>query len=340
MKINNKILIDQRKSAAKKRIGFTSSFPIEIVFAAGKIPVDLNNIFVSGNAIKFIEKAEYAGYPRNICSWIKGMYDVVLSSGIKTVIGVVEGDCSNTHSLMATLEDKGIEIIPFSFPFSKNREELEKEISKLESIFEVNHSQVLEFKNRLDRIRKKLIILDEMTYKENKVTGLENHLWLVNSSDFNGNPDDFEARLDQFLIEAKKRKSLEFEFRIAFLGVPPIISDLYDFLLENKTNVVFNEIQRQFSMPYLEENISDQYLKYTYPYSIFDRIEDIQIELKKRKIDAVISYAQSFCHRQIDNILLKKYIDLPILTIEGDQPGELDARTKLRIESFLDMLRM
>jgi len=92
-------------------------------------------------------------------------------------------------------------------------------------------------------------------------------------------------------------------------------------------------------MPYLEENLVDQYLKYTYPYSIFDRLEDIKIEIEKRKLDAVISYSQSFCHRQIDNILIKKYVDVPVLTIEGDQPGELDARTKLRIESFLDMLR-
>ena len=339
MNKNNLIRINPRKSAANK-IGFTSSFPVEVVFASGLIPVDLNNIFITGNAKQYIENAEYSGYPRNICSWIKGIYDVVISSDIKTVIGVVEGDCSNTHSLMATLMDKGIEVIPFSFPFGKNRDELEKEIFKLESVFKVKHSDVLKIKQRLDKIRKKLIILEEMTFKENKITGLENHLWLVNSSDFNGNPDEYEKRLDQFLMEAKKRKSLDFEFRFAFLGVPPIISDLYDFLLENKANVVFNEIQRQFSMPYLEENIVDQYFKYTYPYSIFDRIKDIQIELKKRKVGAVISYAQSFCHRQIDNILLKKYIDLPILMIEGDQPGELDARTKLRIESFLDMLRM
>jgi len=325
---------------AKNKVGFTSSFPIEVVYAAGQIPVDLNNIFITGNAKKFIEIAEYAGYPRNICSWIKGMYNVVLSSAIKTVIGVVEGDCSNTHSLMATLADKGIEVIPFSFPFDKNREDLEKEIFKLEKYFQVKHPDVLKTKTRLDKIRKKLIKLDELTFPENKVTGLENHFWLVNSSDFNGNPDDFEKRLDEFLLEVEKRKPLDFDFSFAFLGVPPIISDLYDFLLENKVNVVFNEIQRQFSMPYLEEDIFTQYLKYTYPYSIYDRLNDIQTELKKRKVDAVISYAQSFCHRQIDNILLKKYIDLPLLTIEGDQPGELDARTKLRLESFLDMLRM
>lgn len=320
-------------------IGFTSSFPVEIIYAAGHKPVDLNNIFISGNAKKYVEDAEFEGYPRNICSWIKGMYSVVLSSHIDAVIGVVEGDCSNTQSLMATLKDKEIKIIPFSFSYNKNRQELEREISKLEKYFGVEHSQVLEVKERLDQIRKKLVYLDKLTYKESKVTGQENHLWLVNSSDFNGDPDDFENRLDQFVLEAENREPLKFNFRFGFLGVPPIISDLYDFLLKNGANVVFNEIQRQFAMPYLEEDLTQQYLKYTYPYSVFDRLEDIKTEIKKRKLDAVISYSQSFCHRQIDNILLKKYIDIPFLTIEGDQPGELDARTKLRIESFLDMLR-
>ncbi len=320
-------------------IGFTTSFPVEIIYAAGHKPVDLNNIFITGNAKKYVEDAEFIGYPRNICSWIKGMYSVVLSSEIDAVIGVVEGDCSNTQSLMATLKDKDIEIIPFSFSYNKNRQELKREITKLEEYFNVPHSKVMEVKMRLDRIRKKLIYLDELTYKENKVTGLENHFWLVNSSDFNGDPDNYENRLDQFVLEAENRESLKFNFRLGYLGVPPIITDLYYFLLENDANVVFNEIQRQFAMPYMEEDLTDQYLKYTYPYTVFDRLEDIKVEIKKRKLDAVISYSQSFCHRQIDNMLLKKYIDIPFLTIEGDQPGDLDARTSLRIESFLDMLR-
>jgi len=321
------------------KIGFTTSFPVEVVFAAGHIPIDMNNIFVTGNAADFVEQAEFNGYPRNICSWIKGMYSVALSSGIDSVIGVVEGDCSNTHSLMSTLMDKDIEVISFSFSHNKDRKKIADEIDKLEQYFKVKHSKVLEVKSRLDKIRKKLIRLDELTYKDHKVTGLENHLWLVNSSDFNGDPDDFEKRLDEFILEAEEREPIKTDFRFGFLGVPPIITDFYDFLLEHNVNIVFNEIQRQFSMPYLENDIVDQYLHYTYPYTIFDRLKDIQTEIKKRKLDAVISYSQSFCHRQIDNILIKKYIDIPVLTIEGDQPGKLDARTKLRIESFLDMLK-
>ncbi len=320
------------------KVGFTTSFPVEVVFAAGHIPIDLNNIFVTENPASYVEIAEFDGYPRNICSWIKGMYGVVLKNKIKTVIGVVEGDCSNTHSLMETLSEQGVKVIPFSFPYSKDYESLDFEIRKLEKQFGVSRDETSKMKKRLDKIRKKLILLDELSYKENLVTGFENHIWLVSSSDFNGNPDKFERELDDFLLEIEKRKPIEFEKRFGFLGVPPIIFDIYDFLLENNANVVFNEIQRQFAMPYLEEDIVTQYLKYTYPYTVYDRLQDINSEIEKRNLDGVISYVQSFCHRQIDNIILKKRIEIPVLTVEGDQPGNLDARTKLRIESFLDML--
>ena len=322
------------------KIGFTTSFPVEVLYAAGVKPIDLNNIFITGNAQQYVDEAEFKGYPRNICAWIKGLYSVALEESFDAIIGVVEGDCSNTHSLMATLQDAGKKVVSFSFPFDKNPKKLMQEIEKLEHYFNVDHKSVLQIKVKLDKIREKLVYLDFLTYSEGKITGAENHFWLVNSSDFMGNPIPFEQELDSFLHEAKIREPFKKEIRLAYLGVPPIITDIYDFLWEQDANVVFNEIQRQFAMPYLKKNLIDQYLAYTYPYSIFDRLKDIQSELKKRKVDGVISYAQSFCHRQIDAIILKKYIDLPMLNLEGDRPGKLDARSKIRIESFLDMIRL
>lgn len=322
------------------RVGFTSTIPVEIIYAAGHTPIDLNNVFVSGKPQKMVEEAEFEGYPRNICSWIKGMYSVAKQSELDCLIGITEGDCSNTHSLMATLDETNIDIINFSYPYDKNYIKLENEIIRLESVFNVSRKKVLEMKKRLDLIREKISFLDKLTYIENKVTGFENHLWLVNSSDFNSDPDLYEKELDEFLLEAKERKPLDFDLRFAFLGVPPIITDLYDFLLEMNVNVVYNEIQRQFSMPSFKKGFIEQYLDYTFPYTVFDRVKDIREQLTIRNIDGVISYTQAFCHRQIDNIILKKKITLPFMSVEGDQPGKIDARTKLRIESFLDMIRI
>lgn len=261
-----------------------------------------------------------------------------MTSGIDELVGVVEGDCSNTHSLMSIIKDQGIPVSSFSFPYNRDQVSLKKEIISFSRHYNVSWQRLTQMKEELDAIRVKLKKLDELTYLDNKVTGFENHLWLVSSSDFNGDYMIFDQELDKFLKEVESRQPRKKELRLAFLGVPPILDDIYQTFEDLGARVVYNEVQRQFSMPYLENDIVNQYLRYTYPYDIEFRIQDILIELKQREIDAVISYTQSFCHRQIDNILLKKNIDLPILLIEGDKPGKLDERTKLRIESFLEMI--
>jgi len=50
-----------------KRIGFTTSFPVEVVFAAGHTPVDLNNIFVEGDSATHVRNAELKGFPHHLC---------------------------------------------------------------------------------------------------------------------------------------------------------------------------------------------------------------------------------------------------------------------------------
>jgi benzoyl-CoA reductase/2-hydroxyglutaryl-CoA dehydratase subunit BcrC/BadD/HgdB len=320
-----------------KRIGFTTSLPVEVLFAAGHTPIDLNNIFLTQDAEKHVHKAEIKGFPRTICTWIKGNFNAALSSNLDEVVGVVQGDCSNGHSLLDIISEEGLPIYRFSFPPLRCAEELDKEISRLEEHYGVSRRETLQVKLRLDEIRKKLITLDEWTWQERLISGKENHLWLVNSSDFNGNPDKYEEELDAFLALAAKRDPLPTKLRLAYLGVPPIYKNIYDAITELGGDVIFNEVQRQFAMPYLESDIIQQYLIYTYPYSVYDRLQDIGIELSKRSIEAVISYTQSFCHLQIDNILLKKHIDLPFLTLEGDQPEDIDPRTLLRLESFFEV---
>ncbi|HRY83325.1 MAG TPA: 2-hydroxyacyl-CoA dehydratase [Candidatus Cloacimonadota bacterium] len=320
-----------------KTIAFTTSFPVEVVFAAGHKPLDLNNVFVTGNAPEHVYNAELKGFPRTICSWIKGNYHAAHSIKADEVLGVVQGDCANSQSLLEILAEDGFKIWHFSFPPERDRAELDREIRKLEEHYGVSRSQTQKAKQRLDQIRLKLAELDRWTWKEGLVSGLENHYWLVNSSDFQGDPDRFEEELDQFMKTAARRDPFKPRLRLAYLGVPPIYKDLYDTLHKLGGEIVFNEVQRQFAMPTLQEDILDQYLLYTYPYSIRERLEDIKTQLSLRKIEAVVSYTQSFCHLQIDNILLKRHIPLPFLTLEGDQPEAVDSRTLLRLESFMEV---
>jgi benzoyl-CoA reductase/2-hydroxyglutaryl-CoA dehydratase subunit BcrC/BadD/HgdB len=141
-----------------------------------------------------------------------------------------------------------------------------------------------------------------------------------------------------FLKKAKARPAREGLLPLAFVGVPPIVSGLHGFFEESGARVVFNEVQRQFTMPGQAESLTEQYLRYTYPYSFFERLEDIRRETVRRRVRGVVHYVQSFCFRQIEDILLRKEIGLPVLTLEGDMPGPLDGRTRIRIQAFIEML--
>jgi benzoyl-CoA reductase/2-hydroxyglutaryl-CoA dehydratase subunit BcrC/BadD/HgdB len=324
-----------------KRVAMTTSIPVEVIFGANCVPVDLNNVFINHeNPLHLIGRAEKAGFPHTVCAWIKGIFGVLLEDAdLNTVVAVTQGDCSNTHALMDVLTVKGKEIVPFEFPYDRNYSILSSHIESLINRFNTGWEQAMEAKKRLDAIRRKLVVLDELTWRENKVSGLDNHLFLVSSSDFNSNPEKFEKELDEFLERAEKRVAYQDQIRLGYVGVPPIFSGLYEYLETLGARVVFNEIQRQFSMPYLVDNLVEQYLLYTYPYGIFSRLQDIQDAIETRKIDGIIHYTQSFCFRQIQDIVLREKVKIPILTLEGENPGILDDRTKTRIETFVDMLR-
>ncbi len=320
-------------------IGLTSTIPVEIVFAAGLKPVDLNNVFVSSDRPgKLITQAESAGFAPNICAWIKGIYSTVINHNVKRVIAVTGGDCSNTVALAEVLTRRGVEIIPFNYPPGQDRDLLMAQMEKLRRALSATWSDIRAAKRRLDRIRKKLIELDRLTFQENVVSGFENHLFLVSSSDFKSDPDQFERELDEFLVSVEHRKGKKEEVRLGFLGVPPIFNDFYDRIESLGGRVVFNEIQRQFSMPYEDEDIVEQYLRYTYPYDMKGRIEDIKRACTERNLDGLIHYTQTFCFRQIYDIILRESISVPILTLEGDRPGGIDSRTAIRIETFIEML--
>jgi benzoyl-CoA reductase/2-hydroxyglutaryl-CoA dehydratase subunit BcrC/BadD/HgdB len=100
-----------------KKIGITTTVPVEILIAAGYEPVDLNNVLVGeADPGRLINIAERAGFPLNCCSWIKGIYGVCLDRGIQDVICVTSGDCSNTIMLRETLKLRGINAMAFAYP--------------------------------------------------------------------------------------------------------------------------------------------------------------------------------------------------------------------------------
>ena len=320
-------------------IGITSTIPVEIVLAAGLRPMDLNNVFInSSKPERLISQAESTGFSHNICAWIKGIYSIVINHDVKKVLAVTGGDCSNTIALAEILARRGVEIIPFDYPLDRNGDLLRTQMERLSISLSTSWSDVQASRLRLKRIRDKLRELDRLTFVDNVVTGFENHLFLVGSSDFRSDPDLFESDLDDFLIKAGKREPRKNEIRLGYLGVPPIFSDLYEYIESMGGRVVFNEVQRQFSIPYDNEDIVKDYLDYTYPYDAGGRIEDIKRAIKERRLDGLIHYTQTFCYRQLYDIILRENLKIPILTLEGDRPGRIDSRTGIRIEAFIEML--
>jgi len=325
-----------------KRMGITTTVPIEVVLAAGYTPVDLNNVLVAdSDPGRLITIAERAGFPLNCCSWIKGIYGVALECGSKDVLCVTSGDCSNTVMLMETLKLKGINAMPFAYPDRPDAAQMQKALEALAATLGTTLKAAEKMRKELQPARDLALKLDELTWQDNIVSGQENHLWLVSASDFNSDYRKYEKELTALVEKCANRPAYpQSETRLAYIGVPPIFArELYSFIESEGARVVFNEVQRQFAMPSPGASLAEQYSSYTYPYSIHERITDIKTEIEKRRIDGVIHYVQAFCHRGIGDIVFRDAIDRPVLTLEGNADFSLNNHVKTRIEAFLDMIQ-
>src|SRR4030042_6034787 len=324
-----------------KKIGITTTVPVEVLIAAGYPPLDPNNILVSPpDPTRFITIAERAGFPLNCCAWIKGIYGVCLDSNIEDVLCVTSGDCSNTIMLMEVLKLKGKNAMPFAYPERPDKEQMRKALEKLASEFDTTLKAAEKVRRELQPARNLALKLDELTWQDNKGSGWENHLWLISTSDFNGDYPEYQRELQALLDKCSQRQPYPAdEIRVGYIGVPSVFArEFYYYVEKHGARGVFNEVQRQFAMPGRGKSLAAQYTDYTYPYSINERLADIKTELRKRRIDGVVHYVQAFCHRGIGDIVMRSAIDPPVLTLEGNADFFLNGHVKTRIEAFLDMI--
>jgi len=325
-----------------KRIGITTTVPIEVLLAAGYLPVDLNNLFITDpSPERLVGAAERAGFPLNCCSWIKGIYGACLDEGIDTVLCVTTGDCSNTVMLMEVLRLKGVKVIPFAYPDQPDLYRMQDALEGLASAVGTTLAAAGEYRGRLEPGRRLALKLDEITWKQGLTTGWENHVWLISTSDFNQDPEQYRRDLQELIDACRKRRAHPgTELRLGYIGVPAVYGrDLYPYVEGRGARVVYNEVQRQFAMPEPGDSLADQYTHYTYPYSIYDRVRDIQAQIAQRRLDGIVHYVQSFCHRGIGDIVFRHILKVPVLTLEGNNEFFLTSQVKTRIEAFIDMLQ-
>jgi len=321
-------------------VGITTTVPVEVIYAAGFVPCDLNNVFITDpDPLALIADAHEHGFPANMCAWIKGIYGTCRKLGIRRLVGVSEGDCSNTHALLEVLSTEGVDVIGFGYPYDRDAAELARRIERFARRFGTTLDEAERARAPLNEARRIAHAIDELTWRDGKVSGSENHLWLIRTSDFGGDPARYVREAAAFLQEARSRPPSPGGVRLGLIGIPPIADDLYDRLERLGARIVFNEFQRQFSMPALNLSLVQQYAHYTYPYDVFFRVADIRREVARRNLVGLVHYVQSFCFRRVQDRIIRELLDVPILTVEFDTPGPVDARTMTRLEAFIEMLQ-
>ncbi|MHC4915717.1 MAG: 2-hydroxyacyl-CoA dehydratase family protein [Planctomycetota bacterium] len=323
------------------RIGITTTIPVEVVFAAGLVPVDLNNIFITSPAPReLVEEAEARGLPRSSCAWLKGVYTAARRAGIDRVIGVVHGDCSGTQALLELLASEGLETVPFAYPVSRDPDLVLNAITDFAGRLGVSLEDADAWRVRLLSHRRMLAELDEALVAGRAVTGAEAHAWMVSSSDFRGDPEDYGRELRAFLDALSDRPLPSPATPVALAGVPPIAGDFFEVAESVGLRIAYNEVPAEFTMMHSPHmSLQHIYCNYSYPYDAEYRLARLAAEIARREARGVIHYLQTFCHRQIGARLLRERLPLPVLELECDRPGRLDSAARGRLESFAEMLR-
>jgi len=189
------------------KIGITTTVPTEVLLAAGYQPVDLNNVFITDpNPERLVNIAEKAGFPLNCCSWIKGIYGVGMDYGIKTVLCVTTGDCSNTIMLMDVLKLKGLKVISFAYPDQPDSQRMQRVLQTLSETLGTTLEAANRIRDELKPSRNLALKLDRLTWRQGLVSGWENHLWLVSTSDFNQDHRKYQQHLQKLLAECHQRQ--------------------------------------------------------------------------------------------------------------------------------------
>lgn len=324
-----------------RRVGLFSTIPLEIVLAAGLRPLDVNNAFVgAADPRGLLDRSEATGLPRTLCAWTRGLYAATLELGLPRILVVTEGDCSANRAMAELLRDRGIDVIPFRYPLADRSaagvaaalEELAGRLGTTRAAAEVVRGDLAPVRAALDR-------LDRLTWKEGRLSGGDNHRWLVSASDLGGgDPVAFLGALEA-AIAAAPEAPISSGPRLGLFGVPPALTDLHEAVAKAGAQIVFNEVASDFAMLSPGADLAEQYRRYAYPYGVEARTARAAAEADRRGVDAWLVYDQSFCHHNLEAPAVDRLLSgRPRLHLEGDAPGPVAGRDRIRLEAFVRTL--
>ena len=325
-----------------RRVGLFSTVPLEILLAAGLRPLDVNNAFVGhAEPRTLLDRAEAAGLPRTLCAWTRGLYATTLALGLRRIVVVTAGDCSANRAMAELLRDQGVDVIPFRYPLADRTAAgvgaaLRDFAAALGTTLEAAEAR----REELVPLRAALERLDRLTWEEGRIPGGENHRRLVSSSDLGGgDAARFLAEIEAAIQGAPGRPEAMGGPRLGLFGVPPALSDLHEAVETAGAQIVFNEVASDFAMIPPAPNLVEQVRRYAYPYGVAARGARAIREAERRGVEAWIVYDQAFCHHALETPAVDRLLGArPRLHLEGDVPGPVAGRDRIRIEAFVRTL--
>ena len=308
----------------QKKIAITALVPPELIFACNGEPFDVNNVIPGSKK-----------YPRNkLCAWT-AIWQEMLSKreiDIGSLIVVAGGDCHNALVDGQKVAMSGIPTHFFFYPFDGDPDYLESQLYKLSDFLgnvgsPEKPGQIRELKKLGQKIDKKRA--------DGKISAGDAFRIMISFSDLMGDLDKFKE-----VISSTKERKIDLGNRVALIGVPPIFHDFHDVARALGLAVVFDELPFEFirhsgtDIP----GIARDYCNYTFSRPLDFRIKFLQKELEKRKVDGIIHYTQFACHHMLEDEIMRSNLDYPMLTIQGDLPGNTPEQIKLRLEAFRELL--
>lgn len=305
-------------------VGITALVPPELIFACGKKPCDINN-FVPDSTLQPNSK---------LCAWTAIWRDMILRNELPLdcLVVVAGGDCHNALVDGQKVALKGLRTFYLFYPFEDEPDYLKEQFVEL-SLFlgEIQNPKLFE---KVSKVKKKGLDLDKKR-TEGNVSARKAFEVMVSLSDLRGDISLFED-----LLENVNEENIDYTSRVALIGVPPIYPDFHEVLSSFGLHVVYDELPYEFAR-LSGRNIDDlarNYCNYTFARNLKFRLDFLEKELEKRKIDGVIHYTQYACHHLLEDDILRDRLDYPFLTIQGDLPGRTPKQVKLRLEAFSEML--
>ena len=325
----------------ENRIGIFSTVPVEVIFAAGLVPVDLNNLFVAHrDPGMLLRQADVLGLPRNSCAWTRGLFGATVAYDFRRVVSVPRGDCSNNAAMAGLLTQRGVRVVEFNFPIAgpDRQGQMAVELERFRDEFDVSEAKVNRSFESIRPVRELLARIDRANWEEGRVPGSVARACLLRSTDMGGNPRLFRRRLEKVLADHEEGGGVRGP-RLALFGVPAVFDGFLEKLQEMGACVVLTETEHDFAMLPPADSLAQQYLDYAYPYGIGPRVTRFRNLLEERRVDGVVVYSQAFCHHNLELAFVERELaGIPLLVLEGDLPRAVTARDGVRLEGFLELL--